>query len=78
MFRVQPVQNIHMHQVVSFYRGPSADYCRCEVRDCVIGLHRDVTCYEIFDEAFIEGLDVFIQVIETYHMSALHRVASEE
>ena len=34
--------------------------------------------YEIFDEAFVEGLDVFIQVIEPYHMSAFHGVASEE
>ena len=27
MFRVQPVQNVHMHQVVSLFRNLSADYC---------------------------------------------------
>jgi hypothetical protein len=37
-----------------------------------------VTCHEIFDEAFIEGLDVFIQIIESHYMSVFHRVTSEE
>ena len=71
------MQDVHMHEVVSFLRRLLADYCCNKMRNGVIRLHRNLTCDKIFYKSLIESLNILGDVVKTNYVAVALRIPTQ-
>ena len=58
------MQNIHMHKIVLLHQCTASNNGLHQAGNGEVGLHRDITRYQIFHQSLPQCLDVLFKVVK--------------